>query len=1209
DQNSMTMVSGTAADNVGLDRVRLRILNVSPLGTFWNNGTSGFDSGLTAENAWFDATPVTADTTTWRKDFGFTSGMTYRFEARAKDKAGNMDAVYATTRTFLYDATLPLSYVEAPGNNALVNALPQITGTANDGGTGSGVNAVYVAIRNNVLGQWWGGGDWNQPSPQDFPTVLSGGGPWGWTWAGPGAGNLASGTSYYITSRSVDDALNQESYYNVRGSTFSFDNVRPTAGLTSPNAAIVRSLSSLSGTASDDFAGIQDVELFMHDETQPNTAGWWDGTAFVGGAAAPIAVSTDGPGTSWTYTDADLGGALSSGKRYLIYMRARDKATNEQNAFAVNVSSRVVRFDNVTPSVVVQQPVMAPSTATAVLSTISGTADDPAGAFGASGVTTVHLKLIDSVDNTVGNGDDVYWNGGAFASHSTNSVQASGATSWNYNSAGVPWTSNRRYGLYAYAVDNAGNPQASFSTFTFVYDTTPPASWVTRPSENAAHSTVDVLSTISGTSDDQLVGAQVGKVEISIRLDEAPLGDSPSAADRFWNTTLDAFDDPSEVWHSTGTTPFANWTFTAPAWTSGKSYVIRTRATDKAGGALNVESAIPVRHFTVDLLPPDTFIESPADAGTYGSLATITGTAEDSPAGVRKVDLCIKYFGANNVEEGAGCAQGGSDDGIWRHGDNAFNFSGSSWNAANGAASWSYGNVIWPATGRFRIIACGTDNAGNLESACANSVFSIDNYKPTASIAVPAHGASYKTLAALNGTASDWSGGGGATQNPYDTGIGATGVEVAIASSPHFNTWWNGGGWQATTFWSPQPFVGTTSGTWSYSVGLPSFISGTRYRVLARAIDRAGNTQDAFAQGVSSNVFSFDSVGPTSRFTVPVDLAARRTLSIISGTAEDDFSGLNPSDVKLRITDSVDNVLDNGNDQYWTGAAWGAESERTASFLGESSGTWSYTDASLSGAWTSGRLYRLFTYSRDRAQNYELPGSTITFLFDTATSVPVTTQPVAGAEHGPLKTIPTFAGTAADSPAHDYAQLTQVQLRVRRSSNGEYWSGGGWTSTEDTWNVAGGTGTWSYPMVTPLEDATQYELNVRSLDRAGNISVPYSTTTFIWDSTVPQVLLQEPNAVFEPAELSILSGTAEDPGAGLKADLASVELSIQINPGAAGNFWTGTGFLNPGETWLAPTAGLASWSFTGSTPTWVSGTEYRVRARSKDGADNVSAIA
>ena len=56
----------------------------------------------------------------------------------------------------------------------------------------------------------------------------------------------------------------------MRGSTFAFDNVKPVAGITVPSGASpssVRSLPVLSGTSSDDFAGVARVEISLQDVT------------------------------------------------------------------------------------------------------------------------------------------------------------------------------------------------------------------------------------------------------------------------------------------------------------------------------------------------------------------------------------------------------------------------------------------------------------------------------------------------------------------------------------------------------------------------------------------------------------------------------------------------------------------------------------------------------------------------------------------------------------------------------------------------------------------------------------------------------------------------------------------------------------------------------------------------------------------------------
>ena len=657
----------------------------------------------------------------------------------------------------------------------------------------------------------------------------------------------------------------------------------------------------------------------------------------------------------------------------------------------------------------------------------------------------------------------------------------------------------------------------------------------------------------------------------------------------------------------------------------------------------------------MDNQPPLSYIKIPASGGAYQSLPSLSGTAQDDTSGVRQVELCIKQFPPSGIEQTVGCVAGGGDL-IWQPGaPGTWLVAGSQWIPVvdttptydTNWATWTYNSagVAWPPAGRLRVMTramdwMGQPGPGNLENGVPPSdgytghAFSMDDKAPVAGISVPAHGAGYNAsglAAGLSGTASDWSGGAppGTELNAADTGLpAAAGVSVAISSAPNFNTWWTGGSWQpnASPMWVPQAFVGLTSGTWSWTVGLPGWVS-TRYLVLAKGIDNAGNDQSVKGTldvSVSSNIFSYDNTPPVSTITWPTNRAAKNAVPVIFGTAGDDFSGIaGGGEVYLRISSFS---LADSSTYYWTGAAgaWSlTPTDLTANFVGVSSGTWSYTDAGLPSAWVSGRAYTLYAHSKDKSNNLEVAGSTAAFLFDLASTPPAITAPAGGGPfHGPNMTLPSLLGSASDLPAHGWAHLAQVHVRVRNVNAGAlYWqqgAPGSWVGTVETWNLTADTASWSLPQPDNPAwlDGVQYEINVRSSDTASNVSQA-STSTFVWDSSTPTVVMQQPNALYETSPLTILSGTAKDPGSvGLYSDLDPVEVSIQINP-PTGNYWNGNGtyFTNPGENFYPATSWSYDagnkwwvWSLTGSTPTWVDGTQYRVRARATDNVNNVSTL-
>ncbi|MGH7442773.1 MAG: hypothetical protein ACREKE_08895, partial [bacterium] len=467
-----------------------------------------------------------------------------------------------------------------------------------------------------------------------------------------------------------------------------------------------------------------------------------------------------------------------------------------------------------------------------------------------------------------------------------------------------------------------------------------------------------------------------------------------------------------------------------------------------------------------------------------------------------------------------------------------------------------------------------------------------------------------------------------ASPSPADSGVSQ--VTVAISSGPGFTTWWNEGvsNWvaQSAPFWNTTnvAYSGADSGTWAWTHvgGVPSFQSSVRYLVLSSATDVAGNVQDSTATGVTGNVFGFDDVAPLAGVSLPADGSEVNALGTVSGTASDDYSGVSSLAVEIGYTQAGVTKYWTGtvnlpNDTFQTGATNLNGSYVGGSGPGFSSGTWSYVDAGLTPpALVSGTTYFIQVAGTDNAGN-AAAFSSATFLFDSQASSPVITAP-SYFYYGPSNALASISGTAQAQPlGNPLAQLSQVQVRLEDTNNITYWTGSSWTATANTWDTAVGTASWSVSgsSVPAWQNATQYEINARDIDQADNTS-SYSTATFVWDSSGPPVQLQAPDQAYEPAPLSILSGTAFDSGSGVYfSGLSAIGVSIK-NIGL-GEYWNGTTFSgNLSEIFLPVSSAFTqgtrnsqgaqsvNWSLTGSTPTWVSGTSYRVNVQAQDAAGN-----
>ncbi|MFZ2777675.1 MAG: fibronectin type III domain-containing protein, partial [Candidatus Moraniibacteriota bacterium] len=220
-----------------------------------------------------------------------------------------------------------------------------------------------------------------------------------------------------------------------------------------------------------------------------------------------------------------------------------------------------------------------------------------------------------------------------------------------------------------------------------------PISTITAPSEgNYKNAT---FTTITGTTVSP-VGTLSG-VQVSIK---------DVTDGTHWYNGSDFTTATSEQWlNATGTT---SWTFNMPTLTQGHVYLIRSKAADNT--AYSPETPGTGTSFTYDNVGPTSTITAPADNADLSSLATITGTAEDTSSGVASVQVSIKDLGT----DGAGAT--------WYNGS-TFGDSSETWQAASGTTSWTYTAPTWTHNHQYLIRARAVDNIANTEIPGAGNTF------------------------------------------------------------------------------------------------------------------------------------------------------------------------------------------------------------------------------------------------------------------------------------------------------------------------------------------------------------------------------------------------------------------------------------------------------------------------------------------------------
>jgi hypothetical protein len=350
------------------------------------------------------------------------------------------------------------------------------------------------------------------------------------------------------------------------------------------------------------------------------------------------------------------------------------------------------------------------------------------------------------------------------------------------------------------------------------YDVTLPTANISVPTSGGFY---NVLASISGTSQDNTT---VSTITLSIQ-------DVSAASPNCYAYATNSFDAACPNYFPAQGTVGA-WSFAGITWTDGHQYVVTARATDIAG---NVQSTFVVgtssNIFNYDVQSPTSAVSSLTNFSFYRkeTLPSITGTAADEAQSgrVASVSYSFKEY---------------SPEQWW----NGTTFSGSEQffplNSA-GAGIWSTAAVVSAMTDgktyavRFRA----TDRAGNVEPLKSMTSFYFDLSTPTTQIQSPADGSYLNALGTISGTAADNFAFG---LNPISR------VEFEIRAD-------TGGYYQAQTnnfdsaISSFNAAVTTTSWQlWNYS-SVP-WVSGRKYTIRTRAIDQAGNTQNAFSVAVNS---------------------------------------------------------------------------------------------------------------------------------------------------------------------------------------------------------------------------------------------------------------------------------------------------------------------------------------------------------------------
>ena len=862
----------------------------------------------------------------------FVNDHQYQLTATATD---NSQLSAAATLTFIYDVQKPTSSITSPPAGYFTAApLTTISGLASDQ-TGNPINpagisasSVTVAIQ-KVGGNWWNGATFSAINPAYSTAAFTGASSGTWTWAVPVAlqNALVSGSTYFIVSRSTDNAGNSEFgplNGNIPGGvgvTIFYDTAPPTSVFTVPAYSALaqkyfNALPSVSGTASGD-TGIQSVQFAVVKLGAPSL--WFDGTAFTKDQPLPYFLPVTGT-TVWSAPSlANLVTYLQNSgdhAQYVFVTSATAPSGLTQATFAVGTSSFTLTYDQTAPTAVIGVPASNNSTfkraniGESGANLFSGSSSD-LGPL-ASGVEEVDIQV-----SYLSGSDTYYWTGAAFSS--TTVAWPSMATNnlWLYGTS-IVWpndglshaiTLKARAIDYTKAADNSGTGNtdvpvtAGTDVMNFTIDDNPPSGTIVWPGPSAAISsaTVQIAGTETDVSGDP-AGSGVNTVQVEI---STGTGGSKSCLN---GTTWSA---PGCVNGFVSTTTANPWFYTIPnaalAPANGSYIYLRTQLVDFAGNSFTT----PITTFTYNTTAPTvTMSPQPPNNGLYSAVQVSTPFAgTTSPSGAPNVVVSTVILTLQDLTVGTSYYNGSS----WVTGATTFPAQGT-------AGSWTFNNAALTFVNdhKYQLTATATDNSHL--SAAASFTFVYDVVPPTSTISSPA--SPYMTaLNIVNGIVTD---------NPNGTtfndaaGVSTSGVTVAVQLIG--GKWWNGTDFNTTS----NPFYFTVVNTtttfplwknnWSYTVpaGLQSAIlSGSQYRFISRATDIANNVEypaNSVPAGVGETVL-YDSAPPVSVITFPTNNLDYQSIPAITGTANDTLTGSGVQEVDIALVDVIN--------RYWAGPITG----------------------------------------------------------------------------------------------------------------------------------------------------------------------------------------------------------------------------------------------------------------------------------------------
>ncbi|MDO8803167.1 MAG: hypothetical protein Q7R35_01940, partial [Elusimicrobiota bacterium] len=1224
---ALTQLDGTASDGAGynvsgLKKVQLSIKDLTYPTTYYNEGT-----GLWVDNPggylWNDATDLSPwNTAGWGNIDGiWKTNHKYRVSARGIDMVGNVQtALTGLEVDVVYDTAPPRSGVTYPTDVSVVSAKSFLkinyantyvvaTGTSTDVDAGRIKNVVVrlqCAGSPTKPGQYW---DWTTETWEATyrEKVITPADTFNYNWQANISTKAFSEdqTTYYISVQIQDKAGNWQAEASTN--TFVIDNTPPQTSVTwpdlDPDTEQFSPVTTLTGGTYDAF------NIWSSSIAIRKGNSYWDGDGF----DVPTPVWLNAAGTlNWTYPAVEN----NDNAQYRIYGRSMDYAGNIETT-DMGAPDRTYIIDTSSPTSGLTAP--GNNKWYSSLGAITGTARDGP-EFGS--IEKLYSVRIAVKRHSDGNYWQPGWDTGGpqwyyqdTPATPIKTVNANWSTSFTESNWGLVTGSS--FTVYSKATDiskksfaepvvkliEQSNPPLTFNLTaqaTFYWDVTLPTSAVTSPAAAPADY-VNLTGDFAGTFGDLGAGlgtsglGGAGMVELLL-VDKNTDGSPPwyyYSAFGSWETYPPVISVPPNPavdtpWPMATNIYTSSWTWTHPTLIASHKYLLVSRVRDSAYPGNYQNDFTTTRAsvtFTADDTEPDSGITAPNVAYLNGSaLVYLYGTAADqpSPINIKYVDLEITQVGAPPTYIPAKIWGGAQ----WNDYTSPYNSSFSTFtrlaNGGLGFTNTSLPNWVstvpagigWQENTYYKIRARGTDVVNKVESDWTvdinERIFRYDVSWPTAAVVYPSSisvlsGNSYIRMDysqpdfAISGTAVD-----------TDPGLlQSVTLRLQCANSPtsgKTGKYWN---W-TTNQWDTLKTASNKTITapdnnrnwnWSTTITTGAFIEDqTTYYMMVQPADQAGNQPPAFV----SNTFVIDNTTPTTSISWPLtDNSQYSPVANIAGASDDAFN--------VRYA----SIAFQRGSLYWDGGSFGLSDPKWFN-LGNGL-SWQYPPPENA----DNTLYKVYTRVCDYAGNLETAVSPKrTYIVDTTSPTTVVVTPQQDQWYSALNN--QLAGTARDGPLSPQSieKLDNIQIAVRRLSDGNYWQPGwntgvAWNSQSTPVGTINSTGTiWTYS----ISDAdwgvsgSSYAVFGKGTDLntpvnlVEQVNPPLGGTTFYWDVTPPTSTINFPMHLGVSGVNPLFHGTYYDKHSGLGPVVGgAVKIKLYAKTGVE------TGKLYYGGSWQTGT--------------------------------------